>query len=326
MNLHENKELFREAVLATRDSHGLSEIYVEKDYWATLALYEFFHSKMADQIVFKGGTALSKCYQLIERFSEDIDLVVIQKEEESPNQLKQRIRKLSKIVGKVKPEIEVVGLTNKRGNIRKTVHMYDKAFDGHFGQVREQVVVEASWMGSSEPHKKMKINSYIGEMMESTGQDALIRQYDMGPFRILILSKLRTFCEKIMSLVRFSRSDNPIMDLRNKIRHVYDIHKMLKDPEIRQFFDSKEFDEMLLKVGNDDMVAYKNNNAWIRHHPATALIFDRPSETWEKLRTEYLSNFKDLLTGELPAEAGVIKTLKDVSSRMKNIKWEINSV
>ena len=69
MRLHENKELFRDAVLATSQIKGIPEIYIEKDYWVTFALYHIFHSEMAKEVVFKGGTALSKCYRLIERFS-----------------------------------------------------------------------------------------------------------------------------------------------------------------------------------------------------------------------------------------------------------------
>ncbi|KPA12664.1 protein containing DUF1814, partial [Candidatus Magnetomorum sp. HK-1] len=97
---------------------GIPEIYVEKDYWVTFVLHEIFHSNIADQIVFKGGTCLSKCHQLIQRFSEDIDLVVFRNENENDNQLKKKIRQISKIVKEVVPEIHIEGLTNKKGNIR----------------------------------------------------------------------------------------------------------------------------------------------------------------------------------------------------------------
>ncbi len=73
MNLHSKKELLQDAILATADYMDMRDIYIEKDYWVTIALYEIFHSEMASQAVFKGGTALSKCHKLIERFSEDID-------------------------------------------------------------------------------------------------------------------------------------------------------------------------------------------------------------------------------------------------------------
>ncbi len=301
----------------------MRDIYVEKDYWVTVALYEIFNSDIADQSVFKGGTALSKCHKLIERFSEDIDMVVLRNEGENDNRLKKKIRAISKVVEKVIPEIKVEGLTNKMGNIRKTVHHYNKLFEGDFGQVREHVVVEATWLGNFKPFSDMQVSSYIYEMMKYKGQDELIEQYNMAPFTIQVLSKLRTFCEKMMSLVRFSRTEEPINDLRNKIRHVYDIHQMLKDEEIKQFFESSGFDEMLIKVGYDDMISYKNNNNWIPEHPSTAIIFAKPQETWEQLRTAYKGDFKDLVTGGLPAEGKLIETLKQVAARLKKIEWNI---
>lgn len=98
---------------------------------------------------------------------------------------------------------------------------------------------------------------------------------------------------------------------------------MLLDEDVQSFFSSIEFDKMLLKVGNDDMIGYKNNNQWIPEHPSTALIFAKANETWRQLSTEYHSNFKDLVTGELPSEAGMINTLLLVSERLKKVDWLI---
>lgn len=86
MNLHTNKELFTQAITATAQQMRIPEIYIEKDYWLTLALKTIFQSELTTDVVFKGGTALSKCYRLIERFSEDIELVVIKHEGENDNQ------------------------------------------------------------------------------------------------------------------------------------------------------------------------------------------------------------------------------------------------
>lgn len=56
---------------------GLTEAIVEKDYWVCFMLdYLFQCCKWKDSIAFKGGTSLSKAYGLIERFSEDIDLIL----------------------------------------------------------------------------------------------------------------------------------------------------------------------------------------------------------------------------------------------------------
>ncbi len=58
MTLHENPELFEQAVLATSQQLDIPEIYIEKDYWATLALKQIFESEMKDEVVLKGGTPL----------------------------------------------------------------------------------------------------------------------------------------------------------------------------------------------------------------------------------------------------------------------------
>lgn len=69
MKLHENTGLFSQAIRATAQQLQLQEIYIEKDYWVTFALYTIFHHEIGKEAVFKGGTALSKCYGIIERFS-----------------------------------------------------------------------------------------------------------------------------------------------------------------------------------------------------------------------------------------------------------------
>ena len=170
MKLHENPTLFEQAIRATAQQKKLLEIYIEKDYWVTFALFTIFNDAIGKEAVFKGGTALSKSYGLIERFSEDIDLVVLKHEGESGNKLTNKIKTISKVVSSVMPEIEVKGITQKRGMNRKTGHSYSKIFKGDFGQVRDVVIVEATWLGNFEPYKNSTIHSYIYDMMVTTGQ------------------------------------------------------------------------------------------------------------------------------------------------------------
>jgi predicted nucleotidyltransferase component of viral defense system len=69
MKLHDNVTLYRDSILFTSQQMNLIPEYVEKDYWITYALFTVFTSGIGKDIVFKGGTSLSKCYQMIERFS-----------------------------------------------------------------------------------------------------------------------------------------------------------------------------------------------------------------------------------------------------------------
>jgi predicted nucleotidyltransferase component of viral defense system len=324
MNLHTNNQLFQDAVIAAAQRFNIPEIYIEKDYWVTVALHTIFHSAVADDAVFKGGTALSKCHKLIERFSEDVDMVILNNKGESGNQLKNKLKAITDAVSEVMAEVEIEGVTNKKGMIRKTAHQYTKQkFSGTFGQVREQIIVEATWLGSSEPYITAEVSCYITDMMKAANQGQLIEQYNMQPFTVKVLSKERTFCEKIMSLVRFSQTAEPYVDLANKIRHIYDIHLMLKNAEVEAFFNSEAFDKLLITVGKDDVVSFKNNNEWLQNHPAVAIAFSKPEDTWDKIKNTYRTIFKELVIGNMPEEADLVKTLKQAHSRLQKVKWSI---
>ena len=80
MKLHENEEDFKNAILATSSALKIRDIFVEKDYWVTYILKELSKSSHMSEVVFKGGTSLSKAYDLVHRFSEDVDLVILGKE------------------------------------------------------------------------------------------------------------------------------------------------------------------------------------------------------------------------------------------------------
>ena len=248
---------------------------------------------------------------------------MLKKENESSNQLKNKLKKITKIVGKFIPEIEIKGITNKKGMIRKTAHTYPKVFEGFFGQIRDNLIIEATWLGSFEPFEKGQVGSLIYEMMIEKDQLQLAKEYGLIPFEVNVLSPKRTFCEKIMSLVRFSYTKSPIEDLNNKIRHIYDLNQMLKDYEIKRFFNSKEFEKLLLKVANDDMLSFKSGNEWLRYHPAQAMIFKESVAVWDKLKTTYFSTFKKLVYGALPTEEEILSTLNKLTERMKDFDWKI---
>src|SRR5690606_34325173 len=92
MNLHKDSKLFKQAIQFASDQMQILPIYVEKDYWVTFALFQILQAPIGKDVIFKGGTALSKCYKLIERFSEDIDLVVLRRENETDSKLKTKLK------------------------------------------------------------------------------------------------------------------------------------------------------------------------------------------------------------------------------------------
>ena len=323
MKLYLNKQLFKDAIMVTAEQLNIPPIYIEKDYWITYVLFTIFNNEIGKETIFKGGTALSKCYSLINRFSEDIDLLVIRREGETDAKLKNKIRTIGKVVEAYLPEIKIPGLTQKMGMNRKTAHSYNKEFQGDFGQIRDAIIVEATWLGYYEPYTTRMLSSFVGEMMLKNGQITLAKENGMLPFEVRVLEPIRTICEKIMSLVRFSYSENPIFDLKQKIRHTYDLHQLLQQKDFFDFFNSLAFDEMLLKVANDDVASFRNNNQWLNFHPKNALVFSDLDNIWNELKPTYSGDFKELVFGSFPNESEILKTLTLIKERLSTIVWTI---
>lgn len=106
MKLHHDMKLFADTVRAASQHLNIIPVYIEKDYWITLVLSQLAKSKYAEHAVFKGGTSLSKGYELITRFSEDVDIAIIDSPIKSVNQIKTIIRTVEKEMTK--------GLTEKQ--------------------------------------------------------------------------------------------------------------------------------------------------------------------------------------------------------------------
>ena len=100
---------------------------------------------------------------------------------------------------------------------------------------------------------------------------------------------------------------------------------LLKDSNIDCFFKSNEFDEMLLRVGKDDVIGFKSNNKWLENHPSNAVIFSETKNIWQEIKSSYLTNFKSLVFGEFPDEKEILETLSKISSRLQGLKWGIKT-
>jgi hypothetical protein len=329
MNLHLDKDNFEGAIVATANYFKIPEIFIEKDYWVTYALHQLFHSEVKDLIVFKGGTSLSKCYSIIKRFSEDIDLVVIKNDVDTGSDLKRRLKDITTIIDR--SILDIVAdhpNTNKKGSIRKIVYSFPKVgLGGKYGEVKDDITLEVSHLGNFEPNGTKPIRTLIADYINSTPNIELITQFGLGDFEVKALAVERTFCEKIISLVRFSYTESPITDLSNKVRHTYDLTLLLRLDSIKDFVNSDSFGIMLLQVAKDDDKAIPNNKEWLYNHPREALIFSETVMVWNVLKKVYRgTKFNELLIGneKPPHENDIFETLVFLSERIELISWEVS--
>ena len=128
MKLHENRQLFADAVRMTAETMGIAPEFVEKDYWICLILQKLSRHPNSDSIVWKGGTSLSKAYSLIQRFSSDVDFAVIA-EGLSQNQLKKLVTRIGKDTTEDLTEKEIEGQTHKSTQYSKTYHQSDNTIE-----------------------------------------------------------------------------------------------------------------------------------------------------------------------------------------------------
>jgi len=220
MLLHKNKDAFQELVIATASDLGLENFQVEKDYYVSLFLKELAKLESNISIVFKGGTCLSKCYAIIDRFSEDIDLAVKFKSAKVTSserkQLKSSILEVIKVLN-----MTLLNETDVRSGRDHNEYQigFDNTFDGD-GSMVPHIIVETIVVYQPYPCVNLDVSNYVTKYLTKASEDQLIAKYEIEPFKMLIQSVERTFIDKL-----FAICDYHLEGKYNRYsRHIYDIH------------------------------------------------------------------------------------------------------
>ena len=327
MNLHLDKTSFSAAIQATSDKLNILPVFIEKDYWITLVLKRLSESKYNNSVVFKGGTSLSKGYKLIERFSEDIDIAVLNFPEMTGNKVKTIIHDVEKNIAKDLSEIENSQITSKGSRYRKSVYSYPKTGDARFYQViSDKLIIEINSFANPFPYEKREINSLISLSLTLNHQNDLIIKYGLLPFVINVLDKKQTFVEKLISLVRFSFDKDPITSLSGKIRHFYDLYFLYNDKDCKVFIDSKEFIKSFKVVWNHDQAAFNEPEGWNGKIQKESVLITDFTTVWDKLKTTYSKELSALAYSEIPDEKKIFETFKIIIKKLFIVTNNTNKV
>jgi len=303
MNLHENKDLFIAIIRDMAQKTLISEVYIEKDYWLTRSLQRLSQNPNAEKVVFKGGTALSKI-QLTNRFSEDIDIAVIEADSFSGNQLKMLIKRLAKDMATDLEERVVEGVTSKGSRFYKAIYLYPNILGQETKTAVKsgQLLIEINTFANPYPYHKQQITSFVSDYLTTLNRQDLIEKYNLSPFSVNVLDKNRTMLEKIVSLLRFSFAENPRKELASKIRHFYDLYFLANDDECAKYTQSTDFQKDLRELFTHDQQEFDEPTGWqtktIKDSP---LISDFP-DLWKTLRETYLSELPMLAFTTIPEE------------------------
>lgn len=312
--LHDDKKLFTETVLATAQHFGISPAYIEKDYWITNTLRRLSQNPNAGKVVFKGGTSLSKAYNLVDRFSEDIDIAVIDAKSLNGNQLKTLIKKVAKEMTTDLEEIQVEGVTSKGSRFYKAVYAYPDILKQKTKTAISSgnLLVEVNSFANPYPYEAKSITSFIEVFLNKTGNHDLISEYKLQPFVLNVLDKRRTMIEKLISLVRFSFSENPIQAIASKIRHFYDLYFLANNSECAKYINSTDFKKDFEELYAHDQEMFAEPENWVgKTVEQSPLVNDFPT-MWEKLKETYRNELSQLAFSQIPEEKEVAKVFIEI--------------
>lgn len=220
MQLHKDKERFHDAIMAASAKFGFEPALIEKDYFATLFLKRA--TERINGLVFKGGTSLSKCYKLIDRFSEDVDLTL-----DAEHFTQGRKRNSIKELIAVCDDLELILLNREKielhthGNFNRFEIQYPIKFQSD--DVKSELIVEMTYIQKSYPSEESEASSYIGDFLKEAGSSTILAEYGLEPFCVQVQALQRTLIDKVFALCDYYLSG----DTERNSRHIYDIAKLL---------------------------------------------------------------------------------------------------
>ena len=244
MRLFEHPDFEQAVIRATEHfrPRGLRPAIIEKDYYVTEALRAIADAA-GDKVIFKGGTSLSKGWDLIERFSEDIDIFLDPLAFELPlkgRAIDRELKRLRDVVGQhpaltfIATESQTIG-----GFGRSDRFAYTQRFGGP-GEVRDRVLLETGTASGREPTSTVSLRSYLAQFLEETGRS--VGADDEAGFSLRLLHFRRTFVEKMFAIHSkvelLKRANQPIASYA---RHYYDLYQLAARPEVRTMLQSDEY-------------------------------------------------------------------------------------
>lgn len=222
---------------------GFLRNVVEKDWWVTSVLRAIFSLPYADNVSFKGGTNLSKCWGLIQRMSEDIDIGISREflgfgGVLSKNQISDKLRRASctfvrnvmrndvenaLVAQGILPDAITVTVQETKVSTvdPETIYVAYKSLYDSNGYVLPQVKIEVSGRSMTELVSKVSMHSYISENLPKL-------TFQERPVEVNAVIPQRTFLEKLFLLhEEFAKPDSEIR-VERMSRHLYDVYNIMQ--------------------------------------------------------------------------------------------------
>lgn len=321
LNSTERKELFSE----TAANLGMTAAIVEKDFWVTWTLGKIFSNPdLSSNLKFKGGTSLSKVFGLIERFSEDIDLILNWKslttENPQENRSKKKQKKLveniretgreyieKKILPVISQEIDSVCICKIDKDDRNIINIsYPKAFSDEY--IRPEIRLEIGPIASWLPFETHIITPY------AAGQFPKI--FKKPNCKVQVIKAERTFWEKATILHHEANRPEGSNQPSRTSRHYYDMAQMA----LTNIKDSALENISIL----EDVVDFKIKfypRAWAQYEkakPGTLKLVPK-QHVLEIVKKDYKA-MRNMIYGQYSTYDEIQNILTDLESEINSLK------
>ena len=295
---------------------NFTEDLIEKDYYVTEAL-RIIAAQYPHQIIFKGGTSLSKAWDLIQRFSEDIDLFLNKQAFDPALGEAKTDKTLKAIVAAVETHpaftLDAPKTLSKKGVYRHAYFQYPQNQD-YLGAIANRIFLEIGTRSGTYPVETRDLSSYIAQFLQAT--DDSLGAEDENAFPMPVLHFRRTFVEKLFAIhgaiAKFETTGQPI---GNQIRHYYDLYCLLQTPDVQQMLATPEYSEIKENVFQISQSAFPENlqnlppDLRFSHSPA----FNPKADTEQVIQKIYEDQMGKLCYGTYPA-------WQDLKTALFNVK------
>ncbi|MBV9499973.1 MAG: nucleotidyl transferase AbiEii/AbiGii toxin family protein [Acidobacteriaceae bacterium] len=304
MKLFQHPE-FEQAILQAAEHfrpRGLRPAIIEKDYYVTEALR--IVAAAGDKVIFKGGTSLAKGWNLIQRFSEDID-IFLDPAAFNPFLGKRGIdRELKALRDTIAGHGALTFLADESQTIggfgRNDRFSYKQLFGGA-GEISDRLLVEAGTASGREPTATIELRSYLVEFLQEKRISLAVE--DETGFQMRLLHFRRTFVEKMFAIhgkVEILKRDG--RPLGTYARHYYDLFQLAAQEDVMTMLKSDEY--AAIKTDYDTISRTHFERSYFppekMNFAASDALFP-PADLAKKIRGEYEGQCKLLCYGPYPS-------------------------
>lgn len=310
--------------------NGLPSWVIEKDWWVAFTIRTVFNMDVAPSILFKGGTSLSKAWQVIERFSEDIDLAL----DKSflgfdVNMNKALVKKLRRasfkyIAESFFPELRKKFIESGFDDI--DIHLIDiqstdqdplmieiiyKSIIGESAYIKPRVLVEIGSRSLREPFTDRNIVSFVGEHLNDM-------PFSDPVFKVPTVTPDRTFLEKVFLLHEEFQKPFDKIRVDRLSRHLYDIEKLIDTEFSKQALNDQNLYETI--VEHRKIINPIKGIDYSKHSPSNIIIVP-PGEVLSAWKDDYEIMRENMIYGESLSFDILMQRIQALQDRFHNIHW-----